>query len=173
MNINAHIFFGLILGGASLAAVACGGDDGGTTSTSTSTATSTSTSTSTATGGGAGGAGGGGMLTKCEQACTDLYKCGLEKNGAAQLCPGFKGGAEEASFVNGSMNNGCADTCEDNMALAALVDPKNCQGTIGTLKGLNAQFKNVCENGLMAGGAGGGGAGGGGAGGNGGNSSGM
>ncbi|MBM4376801.1 MAG: hypothetical protein FJ095_17100, partial [Deltaproteobacteria bacterium] len=115
-------------------------------------------------GGGAGGAtsssgGGGGMLTKCEQACTDLYQCGLEKDGAAQLCPGFKGGDEEKSFVNGSMNNGCADTCEDNMALAALVDPKNCKGTIATLKSLNATFKGVCENGLSAGGAGGGGGG--------------
>ncbi|MBM4360931.1 MAG: hypothetical protein FJ096_22760, partial [Deltaproteobacteria bacterium] len=64
-----------------------------------------------------------------------------------------------------SMNNGCADTCEDNMALAALVDPKNCKGTIATLKSLNATFKDVCDNGLSSGsGAGGAGAGAGGAG---------
>jgi len=45
-----------------------------------------------------------------------------------------------------------------NPALASVVDPKNCAGTIMLLKGANAQFKNICENGFGGvGGAGGGG----------------
>jgi hypothetical protein len=164
MNTQTRFFFGILLAGASVAAVACSDDSDSTTSTTATTATSTSTTTSTASGGGNSGE------VTCEQACTDLYNCGLEKDGAAQLCAGFKGGDEAATFVNGTMSNGCAASCEEQPALKALVKSDDCKGTISALKGINPQFKDVCDNGLSsgsgAGGAGAGGAGQGGAGGN-------
>jgi len=164
MNTNARIFFGMLLAGASVTAVACSdSNDSGTTATTATTATTSTT-------GGTGGAGGMSGGLDCAKVCGDLYNCGLEKDGAAQLCPGFKGGAEANTFVKGTMDNGCEANCKDQPALAALVDPMNCKGTVGTLKGLNATFKSSCEEGLSssagAGGAGQGGAGQGGAGGN-------
>ncbi len=160
MNTTARIFFGMLLAGAAVSAVACSDSDD-TTPTSSSTATTTvSSSNSTVATSGAGGAGGAGGVSPCATVCATLYNCGLEKDGSAQLCPGFKGGEEVNTFVKGSMDNGCEASCKEQPALAALVDGANCKGTVGTLKGLNATFKSSCEEGLSGGAGGGGGAGG-------------
>lgn len=149
MNTQARIFFGVLLAGASMAAVACGDDD------SDSTGSTTTTTSSTGGAGGAGGGAGGGVSKTCADICTVLYNCGLEMKDGMKLCPGFKGGLESDAFVKGSMDNGCEATCEAQPALGALVDGENCEGTITTLKGLNATFKDTCENGLPAPGTGG------------------
>ena len=119
------------------------GGVGGNSGSSTSVTTATTASTSTSTGGGSGG--------NCAKACGQLYACGLEKDGAAQLCPGFKGGDEVIAFVKGSMDNGCEASCKAQPALAALIDPANCKGTITTLKNLNSTFKDSCDEGLNSG----------------------
>lgn len=79
----------------------------------------------------------------CQTACQALFDCGLEDGGnGQQICPGFDPG-DGALFVPG-----CVQQCMNNMGLIGLVDPSDCEGTIDTVSGINAQFDNFCQNGL-------------------------
>ncbi|HZO13102.1 MAG TPA: hypothetical protein VFB62_07580 [Polyangiaceae bacterium] len=121
---------------------ACSDDE--TTSPSTSSTTRTTTTTTTTTGPGSGGGGGSGI--DCTMVCDDLWGCTQEGNN----CPGLEPGDE----MNFKMN--CMDTCNGptGAALAGLVDPMDCMGTVETISGLNMEFAAACQG---AGGAGGGG----------------
>jgi hypothetical protein len=113
-----------------------GGATGGGGATSAGGATTTSSA-------------GGGAPSDCFQACSDLYDCGLEPDGATQLCPGFTGTAtEKNSFLFGSGADGCIANCEALPALVALVDPNDCPTTVETISGVNATFDDVCQFGL-------------------------
>ncbi len=156
MNVRAPLAFGFILAGAALLAAACGSSSNSGNTTGSTTSGTTTGSTTTTGSGGAGGSSG----ADCKQVCTDVYNCGLQKDAnMMQLCPGFKGGAELDTWLNGKMMDGCIATCMSQPALAAVVDKSNCPKTISTLKSLSSdKFKPTCEMGLSggAGGAGGG-----------------
>ena len=133
---------------SALALVACG-DDSGTSATGTG-------------GAGTGGSGQGGATTSsqgggssgpdCAAVCGTLYDCGVEN----MNCPSFTGEpAEKTTFVDG-----CIPGCEAQPALAAIVDPTDCAGTIMTISGVSTDFASVCQGGISgAGGAGGAGGG--------------
>jgi hypothetical protein len=150
MHMRGTFFFGILFAGTA-AMVACGSKSD-STGTTAPAATSTSTTAATGSGGATSSASGtGGMMgPDCKKACTDLYNCGLAKDMTTmmQYCPGFKGGMELDAFLNGSMMNGCVKACGDNPALAGIVDPSNCKGTIDFIKGAKAEFKCSCEKGL-------------------------
>ena len=133
--------------GAACAMAACGDDttdtsgSGGSTASSGTPASSGSPASSGATGGGGGGG------PDCATVCGELYDCGLED----MNCPGFTPDGK-MDFVDG-----CIPQCMTNPALASVVDPMNCAGTIMLIKGANPQFKDGCENGFGGGGGAGGG----------------
>jgi hypothetical protein len=60
--------------------------------------------------------------------------------------------AEKTPFVET-----CIETCMGQMALISVIDPTDCQGTVDTIAGINAQFADSCDNGIMGAGGGGGG----------------
>lgn len=121
---------------------ACGDDEETTTGTQSTTRTTTTTTTTTTTGPGSGGAGGGGV--NCTQVCDDLWTCTQED----MNCPALMPGDEEAFKM------GCVTNCMNTPALAGLVDPMDCAGTVMTLVGVSPEFNAACNG---AGGAGGGG----------------
>jgi hypothetical protein len=142
---------------SALALVACG-DDSGTSATGTGGAGAGGSgqggATTSAGGSGQGGAstssqGGGSTGPDCAAACGSLYDCGVED----MNCPAFTGdAAEKTTFVDG-----CIPGCEAQPALAAIVDPTDCAGTIMTISGVSSDFASVCQGGISgAGGAGGG-----------------
>jgi hypothetical protein len=146
---NARVGAGLAIMAATglLLVSACSSDD-------TTTTTTTTTTTSSHGGGGSTG-GSGGSGDACPTACTDLFNCGQTNN----LCPGMAD-LTLSAWLNGSAAGGaggatagCLDTCAANPALAALVDPTDCAGTVTTLSTLNPTFAATCQG---AGGAGGG-----------------
>ena len=73
----------------------------------------------------------------CTLVCDNLWNCTQQGN----LCPGLEPG-DEADF-----KQGCLDSCNGptGSALASLVDPNDCPGTIMTLSGLNVDFANACQ----------------------------
>lgn len=82
-------------------------------------------------------------VTECQAACNTIFQCALQSDdNGLLLCPGIEPG-DQSLFVPG-----CADTCEQQMGLLAIVDPDDCQGTIETLQTLNAEFDQVCEFGF-------------------------
>jgi len=141
---------------SALALVACGDDS--RTSTGTGGAGTGGAgqggATTSAGGSGQGGAttssqGGGSTGPDCAAACGTLYDCGAQD----MNCPGFTGDpAEKTAFVDG-----CIPGCESQPALAAIVDPNDCAGTIMTISGVSTDFAAACTGGISgAGGAGGG-----------------
>lgn len=165
MAIRAPFFFALLAAGMASAVACSSKNNNGTTSSTAAT-----TSSKAATSGSASGAGGACMsdaMGNCQLACTELYNCGLAMDAMTmkQNCPGFKGGdAEKNTWLNGTGNNGCIQSCMGQMALTSVVDKCDCTNTVKTIEGLNMTFKSVCEMGFQ-GGAGGATAGAGGSGG--------
>jgi hypothetical protein len=156
MNIK---LVGILAACGSLMGLACGdstSDAGGGGSGTGAGNTGGDTSTGAGNMGGAPGTGGAGGSDElaCPEACEILYACGLE--GDPQNCVGFTP-EDEATFLPG-----CEEGCADNMALLTVVDSgqDDCAGLIDTISNLNADFANVCENGVGQGGGGEGGAGG-------------
>ena len=96
-----------------------------------------------------GGAGDGGSIgvgvpvTECQMACTTLFQCGLQSdsNGLV-LCPGFEP-SDQTQFVAA-----CNETCEQSMALVAIVDGSDCEGTVDTVEAVSVDFANLCQFGL-------------------------
>jgi hypothetical protein len=96
-----------------------------------------------------GGAGDGGSIgvgvpmTECQMACNTVFQCGLQSDGnGLVLCPGFEPGDLEEFVL------GCAETCEQSMALIAIVDADDCEGTIETLESVAPDFENACAFGF-------------------------
>ncbi len=112
---------------------------GGSSSSSSGTTSTTSSGTSTSSGNG------GGPVLDCEQACTDLFYCGLEgEPNGGQLCPGFE--LEDLElFLYGSEAMACVPTCEQMPALTALINPEDCSMTVMTLKGASGDFECACD----------------------------
>jgi hypothetical protein len=126
-------------------AAACSDDDTSTTTNTTTTTTATGTTTTTT--GGMGGGGGNG-IAECVEACSTLYDCGLEMDGADQLCPGFTGAAAEKEAFVGDADGGCVANCQAQPLLKGFIDGDNCPSTIDTIKGVSDAFENVCDNGF-------------------------
>jgi hypothetical protein len=115
------------------------GNDGNGVGNSGNTGTGNGTNgggSGNAAGDGSGNAGGD-PGADCFPACTELYLCGAA-NGYA-LCPGFEA-LPEFDFVDG-----CVSSCEQTPALAALVDPTNCPGTVNAVKSASLDFAQACE----------------------------
>ncbi len=94
-------------------------------------------------GGGTGGAGGSPPAFTCQTGCEALFDCALENDsGGNQNCPGLQ--ASDQALVVPS----CVSQCNNTMALLALIDPSDCEGTINTISNLSAQFDNACQNGF-------------------------
>ena len=95
-------------------------------------------------GGGTGGSGTGGsppMLT-CQTGCEALFQCALElDSGGMQNCPALQASDQ------GVVVPQCVLQCANNMAVLALVNPSDCEGTINTLSTLSPQFAALCQNG--------------------------
>lgn len=96
-----------------------------------------------------GGAGDGGSIgvgvpvTECQLACNTVFQCGLQSDGnGLLLCPGLQPG-DQTQFVSG-----CAESCESNMALIAIIDPDDCEGTIETLETVSPDFDDICAFGF-------------------------
>ena len=85
-------------------------------------------------GGDVGGAGGMMYSEACIEACTVLADC----SAGSDVCPGITDENRDSFYDE------CLPTCEANPALQALVDGDNCDGTIETLRGLNASFDEGC-----------------------------
>lgn len=85
-------------------------------------------------GGMIGGAGGMSFSQACIDACTVLADC----SAGSDACPGITDENRDSFYDE------CLPTCEANPALQALVDGDNCDGTIETLRGLNASFDEGC-----------------------------
>lgn len=110
---------------------------------------SSNSSSSSGTGGGNGGgssssssssSSGGGSAASCQLACPLLYDCGVEDGN----CPGFTGNpSEKQLFVDV-----CLNTCASNPALAGVVDPNDCSGTVAVISSVDATFDNACQNGF-------------------------
>jgi len=138
-------------------------DDDETTSSSSTTGTGGTTSSS-GTGGSGGttsGTGGdGGSGVDCNQACTDLFNCGLADDGSgSQYCPDWESGDLDI-YLNGCDNDGCLALCATMPAIAALVDANDCDATITTISGASQDFVDACGSGIGGCGGGGGAAGG-------------
>lgn len=145
-------FFALLAASALAFSFACSDDE-------TTATTSTTSNGGNGTGGNAaGGNGTGGEVAAectfmgearpasgdCAAACDILFCCS-----AGDRCPGLTA-ADKDAFVEG-----CLDGCDANMALVAVVNGENCDSTVGTIKGVNADFAASCD-GTGTGGAGGG-----------------
>ena len=80
---------------------------------------------------------GSGSGIDCALVCDDLWNCTQEDN----LCPGLEPG-DEATF-----KQGCLDNCNGptGPALAGLVDPADCPGTVMTLIGVSMDFAAACQ----------------------------
>ena len=102
---------------------------GGAATTSSNTWTTTTTTTTGPDGG-----------DQCLAACTDLYTCTQQPG----LCPGLEGTTLN-DWLYGTTTEGCLDTCADSPALAALVDPTDCPGTVSTLSTLSPNFEAACS----------------------------
>ena len=137
----------LLSGLAALALLMACGDDTGTGGGGTAGNPGNGGGGSTGNGGNPGTGGGGAPAVDCAAVCGSLYDCGVEDGN----CPNFTGEADQkTAFVTN-----CTSACEGNPALASLVDPDNCSGTVATLSAVNADFKASCS-GTGTGGAGGG-----------------
>jgi hypothetical protein len=136
-----------------LVAIACGdeksSDDDDSSGRASASASGASGSVASASAAGSGSSASSGGGADCTTACTDLYQCGLESGVEGQLCPGFTGDTGELElFLNGSGGNGCIANCEGNPALAALVNPSDCEGTIASVRSVSPDFVAVCDNGF-------------------------
>ncbi|MFN3202792.1 MAG: hypothetical protein ACE366_30650 [Bradymonadia bacterium] len=85
-------------------------------------------------GGEAGMGGGGEFSDACIDACTTLADCSANSD----ACPGITPDTRDAFY------DACLPTCEANPALRALVNGEDCDGTVNTLRGLNADFDAGC-----------------------------
>ena len=74
----------------------------------------------------------------CQQACSDVFDCGLQVCFGEQLCPAFFPGNKMQFMM------GCIPNCQSNMALIPIVDPSQCDSTIKTLLTLNTNFEQIC-----------------------------
>jgi len=97
---------------------------------------------------GEGGQGGG----SCHAACVGVYTCGLELVQGKPRCPGFVGFGDEAGFLSAFP---CVELCELNKSIFALVDTKNCAGTLDALSDASLSFESACGSGSATGGGGG------------------
>lgn len=165
------------LGAALVIVCACGGKAiidgkagsggaGGTTASSTGSSTATQggslpgqtgsvTFASAAVGGtGGGSVGPGGCGTAmCQQACVELYNCGLAKDAnGKQLCPGFVANAlKQQQFLCGGTANvpqGCGPTCDQQPALPGFINPNDCKMTVDFISNASADFAKWCKNGF-------------------------
>lgn len=94
-------------------------------------------------GGGTGGGGGGPPALTCQTGCEALFDCALEDDGSGnQNCPGLQ--ASDGPFLI----PGCVTQCNSMMAVLALIDPSDCEGTINTISAVSSQFDDACQNGL-------------------------
>ncbi len=150
MHMRGTFFFGILLAGTAASMVACGSKSASTSSSSgTGTPTSTSSATTGSGGASSSATGTGGGAPDCKKACTDLYNCGLAKDMTMmQYCPGFKGGMELDTFLNGKMMDGCIASCMQMSALVSFVDPKDCKKTVDFISGVSPAFKCTCAKGL-------------------------
>lgn len=94
--------------------------------------------------GGSGGDGSGGAAPlTCQTGCETIFDCGLEDDSLGNPnCPGAEP-ADGPLFIPG-----CVQTCMSQMALLAIIDPNDCEGTIDTLSTLSSDFEDFCQNGL-------------------------
>ncbi len=149
--------FALLSASALAFTFACGDDED--TTTSTTSTTSTSNGGTGGTGTSNGGAGGGTTAEctvdgaarpaagDCQAACEILFCCA-----EGDRCAGLDSSSEDA-FIDG-----CLDGCAANMALIAVVNGGDCDGTVNTIKTVNPTFAASCD-GTGTGGAGGSGGG--------------
>jgi hypothetical protein len=94
-------------------------------------------------GSGGDGTGGAPPALTCQTACEVLFDCALEDDSSGEPnCPGLEP-SDGAVLIPG-----CVQQCNNNMALIAIVDPSDCEGTIDTVTTVNPTFDNVCENGI-------------------------
>ncbi len=76
--------------------------------------------------------------TPCERACTKLFDC----TQVGGLCVALHED-ERRDFLAD-----CAPTCEGNPALRAIVEQQNdCEQLVNTLRGLSADFEEICRGG--------------------------
>ncbi|MFN3197236.1 MAG: hypothetical protein ACE366_02290 [Bradymonadia bacterium] len=87
----------------------------------------------------AGAVGGGdpGFSANCVEACETLTFCALND---PELCSGVYDQARA-----GQLNAECLPLCEQNPALAALVNPDDCSGTLLTLTNVSSDFDFACS----------------------------
>jgi hypothetical protein len=116
---------------------------GGMASSSSASSSSASVASSSSTGGGACALPDTTDPATCAEACSDLYDCGALTCNGSQNCAGFDGTAmDKQAFVSL-----CVPSCNNQMALIAVIDPAACDTTIQTISGVSAQFADVCANG--------------------------
>ncbi len=123
------------------------GGGGGTAGSGGTTSSSSSSSSSSSTSAAACELAGVGAPADCPAACAALYDCGALTCDGATLCK-FTGMMDERTAFIGDDMGGCIATCTAQMALIAIIDPKDCGSTIDSLTGLSADFKMVCDNGI-------------------------
>lgn len=92
---------------------------------------------------GGGGTGGGPPALTCQTGCDALFTCALENDSMGnQNCPGLTA-ADGPILIPG-----CVQQCTSQMALLALIDPNDCEGTIDTLSTISPTFADACQNGF-------------------------
>lgn len=75
------------------------------------------------------------MAGDCAAACEILFCC------AERECPAVEPGFDEV-FIDG-----CQQTCVEQMALIAVVDGTDCEGTISTVTSVSQEFADTCFDG--------------------------
>jgi hypothetical protein len=118
-----------------------GGSGGTSTNVSTSPANNSTTTSSTMTSSvqsvSVSTTGGGEAPFDCKSGCITLYECGLQDG----LCPGFDGSPmQQQGFLEG-----CVEGCSDQPVLLDLINGEDCPGTIATIKGVSADFAEICD----------------------------
>ncbi|MBM4359128.1 MAG: hypothetical protein FJ096_13565 [Deltaproteobacteria bacterium] len=99
----------------------------------TATAASSVVASSSATGG----------FTKCDQACTEIYVCGLAMYGGKQLCPGLS----SSPMSKSAFLSYCVPKCQSITDFIFFVIPEDCPATISSFNGLGAEYAAVCKSG--------------------------
>ena len=79
------------------------------------------------------------LPASCQDACSDLYDCGMLFCDGEPQCPAFFPGGK-ASFMMF-----CVPQCMQQPALISIVDPSSCDVTVQTVKSISFEFADQCE----------------------------